>query len=55
MLMVTVPEAAPRRGGGQLNTVRDPGMQEVCGTSDLEIGWGYVKQTGIVGGDRRAR
>jgi hypothetical protein len=27
-------------------------MQEVCRTSDLEIGWGYVKQVGLVGGDR---
>jgi hypothetical protein len=24
----------------------------VCGTSDLEIGWGYVKQVEIVGDDR---
>jgi hypothetical protein len=23
----------------------------VCGTADLEIGWGYVKQLGIVGDD----
>jgi hypothetical protein len=23
-------------------------MQEVCGTSDLEIGWAYVKQFEIV-------
>jgi hypothetical protein len=25
-----------------------PGMKEVCGTSDREIGWGYVKQVEIV-------
>jgi hypothetical protein len=24
-------------------------MQEVCGTSDREIGWGYMKQVEIVG------
>jgi hypothetical protein len=23
-------------------------MKEVCGTSDLEIGWGYVNQVEIV-------
>ena len=27
-------------------------MQKVCGTSDLEIGWGYMKQVEIVGDDR---
>jgi hypothetical protein len=27
----------------------------VCGTSDLEIGWGYVKQVEIVGDDRSSR
>jgi hypothetical protein len=30
-------------------------VQEVCGTSDLEIGWGYVKQTRICRGDRLSR
>jgi hypothetical protein len=30
-------------------------MKEVCGTSDLEIGWGYVKQVDIVGDDRSTR
>jgi hypothetical protein len=30
-------------------------MQKVCGTWDLELGWGYVKQIGIVGGDRSSR
>src|SRR5215203_321560 len=29
--------------------------KEVCGTSDLEIGWGYVKQVEIVGDDRSSR
>jgi hypothetical protein len=29
-------------------------MKEVCGTADLEIGWGYMKQIEIVGDDRRA-
>jgi hypothetical protein len=23
-------------------------MKEVCGTADLEIGWGYVRQVEIV-------
>jgi hypothetical protein len=27
-------------------------MKEVCGTSDLEIGWGYVKQVEFVRDDR---
>ena len=27
-------------------------MKEVCGTSDLEIGWGYVKQVEIISDDR---
>ena len=27
----------------------------MCGTSDLEIGWGYVKQVEIVGDDRSTR
>jgi hypothetical protein len=27
----------------------------VCGTSDFEIGWGYVKQVEIVGDDRWSR
>jgi hypothetical protein len=31
------------------------GMKEVCGTWDLEIGWGYVKQVEIVGDDRSSR
>jgi hypothetical protein len=31
-------------------------MQKVCGTSDLEIGWGYAKQVrGIVSHDRSSR
>jgi len=30
-------------------------MQEVCGTADLEIRRGYVKQAAIVGGDRPSR
>ena len=30
-------------------------MHQVCGTSDLEIGWGYVKQVEIVGDDRSSR
>ena len=29
-----------------------PECKEVCGTSDLEIGWGYVKQVEIVSDDR---
>jgi hypothetical protein len=30
-------------------------MKEVCGTSDLEIERGYVKQVEIVGDDRSRR
>jgi hypothetical protein len=30
-------------------------VHQVCGTSDLEIGWGYVKQVEIVGDDRSSR
>jgi hypothetical protein len=30
-------------------------MQKVCGTSDLEIGWGYLKQVDIVSDDRWTR
>jgi hypothetical protein len=30
-------------------------MQEVCRTSDLEIGWGYAKQVEIVSDDRSSR
>jgi hypothetical protein len=29
------------------STQPKPQMQEVCGTSDLGIGWGYVKQLEI--------
>ena len=32
-----------------------PECKEVCGTSDFEIGWGYVKQVEIVGDDRSTR
>ena len=32
-----------------------PEMQEVCGTADSEIGWGYVKQLEIVSDDRSTR
>ena len=38
MLMVTVPEAAPPRGGGQLNAVRNPGNGPLCCKSPA----GYV-------------
>src|SRR5215211_8033713 len=31
---------------------RNRKCKEVCGTSDLEIGWGYVKQVEIGGDDR---
>ena len=30
-------------------------VYEVCGTSDFEIGWGYVKQVEIVSDDRSTR
>ena len=32
-----------------------PTVHRVCGTSDLEIGWGYVKQVDIVCDDRWTR
>jgi hypothetical protein len=32
-----------------------PTVHGVCRTSDLEIGWGYVKQVEVVGGDRSSR
>jgi hypothetical protein len=32
-----------------------PECKEVCDTSDLEIGWGYVKQIEIVSDDRPNR
>jgi hypothetical protein len=42
---------------GQPLTPLSPGdsAQELCGTSDLGIGWGYVKQTEIVGDYRSSR
>jgi hypothetical protein len=55
MLMVTTPEAVPYRCGGQVGGGRNRQCKEVCGTGDLEIGWGYVKQVEIVGGDRWTR
>ena len=30
-------------------------VDQVCQTADLEIGWGYMKQVGIVGDDRSSR
>jgi hypothetical protein len=44
MLIVTTPEAATRRCGGQVGGEEIRECKEVCGTSDFEIGWGYVKQ-----------
>jgi hypothetical protein len=32
-----------------------PECKEVCGTSEFEIDWGYVKQVEIVGDDRSTR
>ena len=55
MLIVTTPEGVPRRCGGQVDARVNPTMQKVCGTSDLEIGWGYVKQVEIVSDDRSSR
>jgi hypothetical protein len=49
MLIVTPPEAAPRRCGGQVGGTDIRQCTEVCGTSDFEIGWGYVKQVEIAG------
>jgi hypothetical protein len=31
---------------------RNRKCKEVCGTSDLEIGWGYVKQVELISDDR---
>jgi hypothetical protein len=55
MLIVTTPEAVPCRCGGQVVGTVIRQCTEVCGTSDLEIGWGYVKQVEIVGDDRSSR
>jgi hypothetical protein len=52
MLIVTTPEAVPRRCSGQVRRRRNRKCKEVCGTSDLEIGWGYMKQVEIVSDDR---
>ena len=52
MLIVTTPEAATRRCGGQVGGTEIRKCKEVCGTSDFEIGWGYMKQLEIVGDDR---
>jgi hypothetical protein len=32
-----------------------PGVHGVCGTSDFEIDWGYVKQVEIIDDDRSTR
>jgi hypothetical protein len=39
-----------RRAGSSI-----PECKSLCGTSDLGIGWGYVKQTEIVGDYRSSR
>jgi hypothetical protein len=52
MLIVTPPEAAPCRCGGQVGGTDIRQCTEVCGTSDLEIGWAYMKQVEIGGDDR---
>ena len=44
MLMVTAPEAATRRCGGQVGGEETGECKEVCLTADLEIGRGYGKQ-----------
>jgi hypothetical protein len=54
MLIVTTPEAVPRRCGGQFGGTEIRQCTEVCGTSDFEIGWGYAKQLEIVD-DRSSR
>jgi hypothetical protein len=48
MLIVTTTEADPHPRGGQVDGTVIRQCTEVCGTSDLEIGWGYVKQVEIV-------
>jgi hypothetical protein len=55
MLIVTTTEAVPCRCGGQVGGTVIRQCKEVCGTSDFEIGWGYVKQVEIVGDDRSHR
>jgi hypothetical protein len=52
MLIVTTPEAATCRCGGQVRRRRNRKCKEVCGTSDLEFGWGYMNQVEIVSDDR---
>jgi hypothetical protein len=52
MLMVTTPEAATRRCGGQVGGEGTRKCKEVCGTSDFEIERGYMKRVEIVGDDR---
>jgi hypothetical protein len=48
MLIVTSTEAVRGRCGGQVGGTDIRQCTEVCGTSDLEIGWGYAKQVEIV-------
>ena len=53
--MVTPRKDNFARLGGQPDPGYLPSVHQVCGTSDFEIGWGYVKQVDIVGDDRWTR
>ena len=55
-LIVTTPKRRLHAArGGHADPGYLPAVHQVCGTSDLEIGWGYVEQVEIVGNDRSSR
>jgi hypothetical protein len=54
-LIVTPPKGHLTRPGGHTDQGVLPSVHQVCGTSDLEIGRGYVKQVEIVSDDRSTR
>jgi hypothetical protein len=50
MLIVTTPEVDGGIAGGQPADPQAAFVQKVCGTWDLEIRWGYVEQSALLGG-----
>jgi hypothetical protein len=52
MLIVTTPEAVPRRCGGQVGGEETGNAKRCVAHRILKIGWGYVKQVEIVSDDR---
>jgi hypothetical protein len=48
MLIVTPTKGKPGQPCGQASRGTYRRCREVCGTSDLGIGWGYVRQLEIV-------